>query len=103
MTTLADIPSPPLKIDPDIFYPVVSAAPLVFCAPSTLDTLRSRGGGPRYTKRGRLVLYRGQALIDWLSGGPEFASTSQGTRPKNAMGAAHAAKAAKRNLVGRAR
>ncbi len=34
-------------------------------APSTLETLRCRGGGPEYEYFGRRVLYRPEKLIEW--------------------------------------
>ena len=84
MTTKLNFSNLPASvIDPSAFYPVHAAAPLVFRAAATLDTLRSKGGGPRYSKRGRIVLYRGQALIDWLAGGPEFEQTAQDKRLEN--------------------
>ena len=37
-------------------------------APSTLETMRSRGGGPEYEYFGRRVLYRPAKLIEWAHG-----------------------------------
>jgi len=37
-------------------------------APSTLETMRSRGGGPEYEYFGRRVLYRTAKLIEWAHG-----------------------------------
>ena len=42
---------------------------------STLTTLRSRGGGPRFVKLGSRVHYKRRALFEWLAQG-ERTSTS---------------------------
>lgn len=36
-------------------------------SPKTLETMRSRGGGPPYVKLGRRVLYRKRDLEEWLA------------------------------------
>lgn len=43
---------------------------------ATLETLRSRGGGPRFVKRGTRVLYAVRDLRAWLEAGARF-STSE--------------------------
>jgi hypothetical protein len=46
-------------------------------APSSLDRMRSVGGGPKFLKMGARVYYRPQALRDWIQGRTrEMASTS---------------------------
>jgi hypothetical protein len=37
-------------------------------SPSTLETLRSRGGGPEYEYFGRRVLYKPAKLVEWAYG-----------------------------------
>ncbi|WP_043159323.1 helix-turn-helix domain-containing protein [Bradyrhizobium sp. Ai1a-2] len=51
------------------------AAEYVGCAKSTLDIMRVRGGGPRYIKIGRKVLYNSTDLDKWLEQ-HTFTSTS---------------------------
>jgi hypothetical protein len=49
-------------------------------SPATLATLRTRGGGPRFRKAGRDVIYDAADLDSWavkVKSGP-FASTSEG-------------------------
>ncbi len=41
------------------------ASHIVGLSPSTLNTLRSRGGGPPYVKMGRRVFYRVSDLRAW--------------------------------------
>ncbi|WP_407674670.1 helix-turn-helix transcriptional regulator [Paraliomyxa miuraensis] len=41
------------------------ASGVVGLSPSTLNTLRSRGGGPPYVKMGRRVFYRVADLRAW--------------------------------------
>jgi hypothetical protein len=35
-------------------------------APATLNTLRTRGGGPPFRKFGRIPLYRLKEALDWV-------------------------------------
>jgi predicted DNA-binding transcriptional regulator AlpA len=35
--------------------------------PATLATWRSRGGGPKFLKLGRVVRYRRRALYEWMA------------------------------------
>ena len=44
-----------------------SAAEYVGLGKSTLDKLRTTGGGPRYLKLGRVVRYRTVDLDEWLA------------------------------------
>jgi len=44
---------------------------------ATLSTLRNRGGGPKFFKRGARVLYRRRALFEWLAEHRDIASTSE--------------------------
>jgi len=43
------------------------AAKLTGVPPATLATWRSRGGGPRFLKLGRVVRYRRRALYEWMA------------------------------------
>lgn len=43
---------------------------------TNLAQWRFRGTGPRYIKRGRIILYRRSAIEEWLAAG-EHASTSE--------------------------
>ena len=45
-------------------------------APSTFSKLRVIGGGPRYVKIGRAVVYREADLVEWLEAHPTRRSTS---------------------------
>ncbi|REJ79722.1 MAG: helix-turn-helix domain-containing protein [Acidobacteria bacterium] len=42
------------------------AASYLGLSPATLETMRSRGGGPRFSKLGRRVVYRREELDRWL-------------------------------------
>lgn len=42
------------------------AAKLIGLAAATLATLRSRGGGPRFVKAGKRVLYSVDELHEWM-------------------------------------
>ena len=42
------------------------AAEYLGLSPATLETMRSRGGGPRFSKLGRRVVYRREELDRWL-------------------------------------
>ena len=44
-----------------------TAAAYVGLGPSTLNRMRVGGGGPRYAKRGRRVLYDVRGLDDWVA------------------------------------
>jgi hypothetical protein len=52
-------------------------------APTTLATRRCIGGGPRFQKFGRKVVYTQKALEDWVAGklSVEVASTSDPNYP----------------------
>jgi excisionase family DNA binding protein len=55
------------------------AAKYVGLAPSTLETLRVRGGGPRFLKIRRAVRYRFDDLEAWLSGCERRSTSDLGT------------------------
>jgi hypothetical protein len=56
-------------------------------APTSLATMASRGGGPKFRKFGRIPLYRWGDLLEWAQSrlGPVVSSTSEldrrGDRP----------------------
>jgi hypothetical protein len=54
---------------------------------TTLETLRSRGGGPEFIKRGRTVRYLRRDLLAWLQA-HRIASTSQVRRGERGLRAA---------------
>lgn len=43
------------------------AAHYLGLSPATLETMRTRGGGPVFVKLGRRVLYQREDLDQWLS------------------------------------
>ncbi len=47
----------------------VEAAKILSCSPQTLRNYRCLGKGPAYSKRGRMVRYRIQDLLDFMSAG----------------------------------
>jgi predicted DNA-binding transcriptional regulator AlpA len=50
----------------DEFLDTPAAALLSKLSTSTLTKLRLRGGGPRYLKLGRRVVYPRAALLEWM-------------------------------------
>jgi len=52
------------------------AATFLGMSRQTLESLRVKGDGPRYAKLGRLVRYRREALLGWVSAN-ERAHTSE--------------------------
>lgn len=56
---------PPTSTDAPEVLDVRRASHIVGLSPSTLNTLRSRGGGPPYVKMGRRVFYRVKDLRVW--------------------------------------
>src|SRR5215471_16569929 len=68
---------PPHRVEPDSPYlDTTEAAAYLRRSTRTLERFRSVGGGPRYAKAGRLVLYRRDLLDDWLEK-RSFTSTSE--------------------------
>lgn len=66
LTTVADKPELPSGLSPALDTP--QAASFTGLAVATLETLRSRGGGPRFVKYGRgAVRYRVDDLNDWMT------------------------------------
>ena len=57
-------PRSPIGEAPEVLD-VRRASHIVGLSPSTLNTLRSRGGGPPYVKMGRRVFYRVKDLRAW--------------------------------------
>ena len=59
--------SQPIRIDPDAIYD--DAALVLLFGLTTRTLARERQAGRlRYTKRGRVILYRGDWVTDWLIG-----------------------------------
>ncbi|MEM7482793.1 MAG: helix-turn-helix domain-containing protein [Acidobacteriota bacterium] len=46
--------------------PALLAAEYLGLAPATLETMRSRGGGPPFVKLGRRVVYHREDLDAWM-------------------------------------
>lgn len=68
----------PTAASPTEILDTRGAAQLLLCSVQTLESQRLKGGGPPYSKIGRLVRYRRAALVDYLKA-HEVISTSQGT------------------------
>ena len=54
------------------------AARIIGYADSTLTTLRTRGGGPAFVKRGRKVVYTRRTLLEWLRAGQRTSTSDPG-------------------------
>ena len=54
------------EINPHALYPPETAGEILLRPATTLANWRYRGGGPRFVKTGRRVLYRGQDLLNYL-------------------------------------
>ena len=52
-------------------------------AKSTFEKLRVVGGGPRFFRLGRTVVYDTRDLDDWLEAKPRYSSTSDGDETKS--------------------
>lgn len=71
--TPAPAPPPPHKDEPSAtedertVLPTEHAATYLGLSPKTLETLRTRGGGPPFLKLGRRVVYRKADLDTWLA------------------------------------
>lgn len=53
-------------VDPDILTPEEAAAVLKV-QPSTLKKWRSRGDGPRFSRKGNMIRYRRSKIDEWLA------------------------------------
>jgi hypothetical protein len=60
---------------------VKDAAAYVPCAVSTLNNLRSTGGGPIYIKRGSRVLYDTRDLDKWVEADKRKSTSDPGPGP----------------------
>ena len=58
-------PQPPTGVEGT--FPTPDAALYLGLSPATLETMRSRGGGPQFVKLGRRVVYRREDLDVWLA------------------------------------
>ena len=50
----------------DEAVPTAEASTITDTPPATLETMRNRGGGPPFIKRGKRVSYIRRDLFDWL-------------------------------------
>lgn len=64
-STVIELRSPPTTSETPEVLDVKRASRIVGLSPSTLNTLRCRGGGPPYVKLGRRVFYRVKDLRTW--------------------------------------
>ena len=55
-------------------------AALIGANRNTLAQWRFRGTGPRYIKRGRIILYRRSAVEEWLTAGERTSTRSENAR-----------------------
>lgn len=55
-----------------------AAADYLLVSPALLEYYRVRGGGPRYSKLGRLVRYRRAALEEWLQARERSSTSDRG-------------------------
>lgn len=75
LPTLADI----LKENPGWLDEAVNtpeASRFTKFAEPSLETMRVRGGGPKYSKKGKKVIYTRRWLLEWLASG-QRSSTSE--------------------------
>ena len=71
--------------------PTPEAARITGTPQPSLETMRTRGGGPVFIKRGHKVLYTRRALFEWLRAGQRTSTSDPGygaTRAEPAPGAA---------------
>ncbi len=61
----------------------IQAADYIPCAKSTLDKLRVKGGGPRFIKLGKKVLYDVADLDAWLEEQKRGSTSDQGNVPRH--------------------
>ena len=76
------------------------AAAYVPCAKGTLDNLRTAGGGPRFVKLGRKILYDVRDLDDWIEAHKQ-ASTSDRPILRRRRGRPRGTRADRHDVVGR--
>lgn len=82
------LPTPPpleeiARAHPGWFDEAVNAAEaakMTGVPPATLATWRSRGGGPKFLKLGRVVRYRRRALYEWMAARERRHTGDVGTR-----------------------
>jgi predicted DNA-binding transcriptional regulator AlpA len=56
----------PCDIDPDALLTEIQIAEFLAMSVRTLQSWRSRGGGPPYIQAGRAIRYRRSDVIDWI-------------------------------------
>jgi hypothetical protein len=64
-TTTTEI-NHPFGVDPSVNHTSKEVAKIRRCELCTLEAERSRGAGPKFIKSGRLVLYPGHLLVEWM-------------------------------------
>lgn len=58
-----------MELQKDCFVNDVEAAKILSVSPQSLRNWRFQGRGPAYSKRGRMVRYQVQDLLDFMSSG----------------------------------
>jgi len=58
--------------------PTPEASRITGTPQSSLETMRTRGGGPVFVKRGKKVLYTRRALFEWLQAGQRTSTSDPG-------------------------
>ena len=62
----------------------------------SLETMRTRGGGPVFIKRGKKVTYTRRALLEWLEAGKRTSTSDPGPNAAAQPGSEGTAKATQR-------
>jgi hypothetical protein len=60
--------APPQAGSPQVWFAPFEAASYLRLEVQTLANYRCRGGGPRFSRRGRVVRYRRADLDNWMNG-----------------------------------
>ena len=75
LPTLAEIlKNHPLYLEGEVG--TVGASEITGTPVASLETMRTRGGGPSFIKRGKKVTYRRRTLLEWMRQPGERSSTS---------------------------
>lgn len=64
----------PLYLESDVG--VIEASEITGTPVASLETMRVRGGGPAFVKRGKRVFYKRRTLLEWMNATREQTSTS---------------------------
>ena len=65
----------------DEAVPTPEASRITGTPQPSLETMRTRGGGPIFVKRGKKVLYTRRALFEWLQAGQRTSTSDPGPAP----------------------